>query len=138
MSYCLNSPCVGYSGCNTRQSYEDERECIKTNCFCDIGPQKTLAPGVGVPTEVPMCITCGKFNSCEMNKSLHERQDCLSKNCGALCMNFMDTFPPLPVEPFVYVPLRKSMWISVGSLFGFLIIVIILVIYFHRKMKKQI
>jgi hypothetical protein len=98
---CEGSPCAGYSGCNTIQNYEQRKSCMKNNCFCDIGPEQK--PDL-TATEPPACISCGKYNQCETNKSLRERQDCLSKNCGFNCKNQMDTFPPLPVEPFLYFP----------------------------------
>lgn len=101
---CETSPCAGYSGCNTIQDHTKRRDCLKNNCFCDIGPEKSGSSTSTIATEPPMCIVCGKYNACETNKSLVQRQDCLSKNCGPNCKNFMDTFPPLPVEPFVYFP----------------------------------
>jgi hypothetical protein len=94
-------PCAGYSGCNTIQNWEQRRSCMKNNCFCDIGMEKKLDL---TATESPMCIVCGKYNQCESNKSLTQRRECLSKNCGGACINQMDTFPPIPVEPFVYFP----------------------------------
>ena len=104
MSSCEGSPCSGYSGCNTIQSYEQRRSCLKSNCFCDIGPENIQN---FTATEPPPCISCGKFNQCETSKSLKERQDCLLKNCGFACTNMMDTFPPLPIEPFIYFPFTK-------------------------------
>lgn len=102
---CEGSPCAGYSGCNTIQGYEARRSCLKNNCFCDIGPEKK---GSGIiATQPPPCISCGKINQCETSKSLTERRDCLLKNCGNACTNMMDTFPPLPIEPFVYFPYTR-------------------------------
>lgn len=98
---CEGSPCAGYSGCNTIQNYEQRKACMKNNCFCDIAPEKKIDM---TATEPPICISCGKYNQCETNKSLAQRQDCLLKNCGFNCKNQMDTFPPLPVEPFIYFP----------------------------------
>lgn len=103
-SSCEGSPCSGYSGCNTIQNYEQRRSCLKNNCFCDPGPEKKMDMGATLP---PPCILCGKINQCETEKSLTTRRDCLMKNCGGNCMNMMDTFPPLPVEPFVYFPFTK-------------------------------
>lgn len=101
---CEGSPCAGYSGCNTIQDYEQRRACMKNNCFCDIGPEKKADI---TATEAPMCIVCGKYNQCESIKSISQRRECLSKNCGGACLNQMDTYPPLPVEPFVYFPRTK-------------------------------
>lgn len=101
---CEGSPCSGYSGCNTIQSYESRRECLKNNCFCDMGPEKKVDMTATLP---PPCILCGKINQCETEKSLKGRQDCMMKNCGNSCLNMMDTFPPIPVEPFVYFPFTK-------------------------------
>ena len=99
---CESSPCAGYSGCNTIQNYIQRRDCMKNNCFCDIGPEKK--GGHIIATEAPACVICGKYNQCETVKSLKERQDCMLKGCGSACRNLFDTFPPLPVEPFVHFP----------------------------------
>lgn len=101
---CANTPCAGYSGCNTIQNYEQRRACIKNNCFCDIGPEKVVSASDMASTEPPMCLTCGRYNQCETIKSLTQRRECLAKNCGSACQDQMDTYPPLPVEPFVYFP----------------------------------
>ena len=102
---CETSPCAGYSGCNTIQNYTQRRDCMKNNCFCDIGPEKKGSSIVA--TEPPPCITCGKYNQCESIKSRSQRQDCMFKNCGSTCKNLFDTFQPLPVEPFVYFPFTR-------------------------------
>lgn len=100
---CANAPCAGYSGCNTIQDYPRRRECMKNNCFCDIGPENKVDLNA-VSTEPPICMTCGKYNQCETFKSLSERRDCMLKNCGNACQMQFDTFPPLPIEPFLYFP----------------------------------